>query len=1467
MMKKLPLLLSIPLLLLFCAAFAQEEITIKPPLKALSQSELLMLSKLPELKAPACLRNRELPVTVDNAQTPYLRPAFNQDGYSCGQASAIGYNFTYEIDRARNLPANLIQNQYPTHFSWNFMNGGSGWYGVSYFHSFQILKHYGMPNVVDYGGTMSFGGPVRWLSGYTPYFNGMHNRINGAYQIRCKDEEGLETLKGWLYDHLDSSAVGGVASFYAQHTGASQTLPAGTPEAGSYVITYFGGSPNHAMTIVGYHDSIRWDYNNDGQYTNHLDINNDGDVNMKDWEIGGFRMVQSYGGVPNWGDTGFAYMMYKTLADELGNGGVWNHAVHIVDVKPDYDPLLTARIILTHDKRNAIKIITGISGNPSATRPDYRLEFPIFDYQGGNNYMQGGTDEADKTIEIGLDLSPMLTWAELNQGSKLFLEVVEDDPNNAGTGMVDHFSTYDLTGAPVEIISPMANVPINENDTTRLSLNHTLNFDRVEIVDEFLPPISIYQPFSHQLTADGGTTPYTWQFEKTYPESNTFASFPAITSNMLTPSNYLDGMVTQPLDFDFPFFDSSYSSVTMHVDGYLMFDEQLFPYPYFNDDKVLFEITRNISPCMTQNQQVYPGWGQGMWYEGDSTYAIFRWKTAIEGNNGIVFDFAVKLFPDGKMEFFYRDMEGIANTSWIAGISDGDDVNFQRTVLSNQGSVQDNRKTVLTRYNYPDELDISENGLITGIVTQPFEGAVLPVRVTDNNFISSTTEFVLSSDGIVIEDSVSAGGDGNIEFGETVLMSIFVTNVSDEPVDNAELFVSAGDEYITFTDSTEYLGTLTPGITSRFVDAISYSVDPSVPNDHLIVLNTTISNNDSTWESILLHTAYAPELEVMEVIVDDENGMLDPGDTSDVVVTYQNLGGAAANNIITLLDEDDTLVEVINGYAGIVMLEPGASEDGTYLLGVSEDTPNGQIAGFTVDITAENYYATTDSFSLVVGFNQESFESGDFSLLGWGFKGDRDWQIDNTFAYDGVYGARSGFITHNQSSAIIADMEVLTEGEISFHKKVSCEDDESGNDNFDFLAFYIDGVEQQRWDGTSDWSYHAFPVPAGSHRFEWRYSKDQSVSAGMDGAWIDLISFPSVEDKCPQLPYEPESFSFLLRPGESETDTLTLSNTGFDVLGYTFHISGIEPAPPDNTSRSILGTFVHCSHEYIHQDVTTTLVLNLYNTSPDDEWIKDIYIELPSGIELTTATDFVGGTAGDLVFQGPLGNGITAHWHGEENNWGVLKGGETATAEIIVLVHGPFVQEIIFNYEVHGDVYGAQPHIIQGDFGLTNLGDEISWLVPDTNTGIIPSASANPHILEANTTNLVEGIYNSWIILDHYFDDNLVIPVELTVDQTISIREPGQDKSNAISVQPNPSDGSFVVTFEIESRAEVCITMFDYSGRSGGSKDLGVLAAGRHQLAFDTRTDFSTTGSGIYILRLTCGEQVFVEKVIILSNE
>ena len=64
---------------------------------------------------------------------------------------------------------------------------------------------------------------------------------------------------------------------------------------------------------------------------------------------------------------------------------------------------------------------------------------------------------------------------------------------------------------------------------------------------------------------------------------------------------------------------------------------------------------------------------------------------------------------------------------------------------------------------------------------------------------------------------------------------------------------------------------------------------------------------------------------------------------------------------------------------------------------------------------------------------------------------------------------------------------------------------------YDYLAFYIDGVEQEKWAGEIDWSLSSFDLEAGNHNLKWTFIKDQGVTSGQDAVWIDFIVMPAEE--------------------------------------------------------------------------------------------------------------------------------------------------------------------------------------------------------------------------------------------------------------------------------------------------------------------------------------------------------------------
>jgi Zn-dependent metalloprotease len=125
-------------------------------------------------------------------------------------------------------------------------------------------------------------------------------------------------------------------------------------------------------------------------------------------------------------------------------------------------------------------------------------------------------------------------------------------------------------------------------------------------------------------------------------------------------------------------------------------------------------------------------------------------------------------------------------------------------------------------------------------------------------------------------------------------------------------------------------------------------------------------------------------------------------------------------------------------------------------------------------------------------------EAVDNLTFTWTVGGDADFYGQTgTFYYGGDAG-QSGVITHNQDSFM--QTTASEDGTFSFYWKVSSES------NYDYLRFYVNGVQQAAISGTTSWAQASYAVSAGA-TVKWAYTKDGSVSSGSDAGWVDKIEF------------------------------------------------------------------------------------------------------------------------------------------------------------------------------------------------------------------------------------------------------------------------------------------------------------------------------------------------------------------------
>jgi hypothetical protein len=1258
----------------------------------------------------------------------------------------------------------------------------------------------------------------------------------------------LNTLRHWISDHLEGAQTGGVGNIYCNVPNASSGLPAGTPEAGKKVVTSFGGYANHALCVVGYHDSIRWDYNNDGQYTNHLDINNDGIVDFRDWEIGGVKLANSYYAT-SWGDEGFAYATYNALCRTMAQGGIWNGAVSVISAKDNPGPQLTYKVSLTHSSRNKIKVMAGISSQPGATEPDFVMEFPILNYQGGSKYMQGGTSNADKTLEFGLDVSSLLGYIETGADATFFLLVDEDDAGNSGTGSIDSWSVMDYTsGTLVEIPCAQTSVPLVENGLTSITVDAAINFDAPEVLNVDLPAAVINDPYEEQMLGTGGAEPYRWKIHQDYAPTYATAPFPNITTGELTLTSNSDGYATKEIDFNFPFCGKEYKTFYPHADGYLMFEPGEYPWTFLTDEFNLFKNLMSISPYMSKVLSVGGG---GIFYEGDASKATFRWKALEYSTNNLV-NFAVSLYPDGKIEFYYGDVSFSAWNKWHAGVSQGDGFNYTLLDISNTFNVQANTFVELNLQSSQTEMAITNDGLFYGTPTVPYEAVDVDFFIEDVNGLWSLKSLPFFTDGInnlvIREVTVIAGDDNVIEYGESVSVSVEIQNISEEVVNATEMTISTGDTYITLIDDAEAMVTFDPGEIILFEDAFAFDVSLEVPNNHDIIFSTAIETGAETYESHIYMKAYAPDLHFTGITFDDgNNGYLEPGETAQVYIDLKNMGGGTAYNIEFLFENSDPYITINQSGFTTDELAGGGVVTAQFEISIDESAPTSHTTNFDVSAEADFGFTAYDTFMATIGIIFEDFESGSFDTYDWQFSGNADWTIDDGNPYEGVYCMKSGAIEDDQISEVSVSIDVIADGHISFYYKVSSEG------SYDFLRFYIDGSATGSWDGESGWAEVSFPVEAGEHVFKWAYEKDYSVNNGDDCGWIDFIIFPPMTGQTMTCTAGPdmdicENHSPEMNAVATNYETLLWTTTGDGTFSdNTIMNPEYTPGPGDISNGSVELEIEVSNGSNTMNDALMVYIAHLpiVYAGEDESYCEDVQDILVSGMVINTG-EYEWATSGDGYFEdGYLMETVYYPGTGDIANGAVnlsltgisvapCEDNVTHEIEITFLPLPDVTFADIDNFCHNSPAYQLTEGSPEGgEYSGSNVID--GWFYPE-------QAGVGAHLL-------------SYTYQDATGCENTA-DLEVVVDDCTGIGESFGEVS--VNITPNPGNGIFELQLNGIDRDNALVEVFNATGKLVFSQEISSQFLGALSI------DISNQPDGIYYLYINQGEVTFDEKIVIV---
>ncbi len=385
--------------------------------------------------------------------------------------------------------------------------------------------------------------------------------------------------------------------------------------------------------------------------------------------------------------------------------------------------------------------------------------------------------------------------------------------------------------------------------------------------------------------------------------------------------------------------------------------------------------------------------------------------------------------------------------------------------------------------------------------------------------------------------------NGLAEAGEIISMDISFNNVGVVEATGLTASLTTTNPWVSLLTASSPIPNVPAGSSIDVTDLFSVQISPMIPDQQVINFDISITDGSNTWSSSRSITAYAADLQITGVTMNDgnTNGFLEPGEVVTIQMALANNGHMPISGGSMVIVPNHPGVTLDNESFVLPPMSIGASAQISVIAFLAGDLQTGTVISLGVAINA-GAQMINHTISLPIGMTGEDFEAGNFTNYPWTNNSPVPWTIQSgaNNTHGGTYGAKSGTISHNGTTELSLTLNVGAAGNISFWRKVSSE---SG---YDFLRFLMNGTEMASWSGTQDWTQMSYPVQPGPNTFSWKYTKDGSVSSGSDCGWVDDIIFPMAGSSSAAIFYCPnEAISFTeVTAGSTVSADLVIRNLG-----------------------------------------------------------------------------------------------------------------------------------------------------------------------------------------------------------------------------------------------------------------------------------------------------------------------------------
>jgi len=286
------------------------------------------------------------------------------------------------------------------------------------------------------------------------------------------------------------------------------------------------------------------------------------------------------------------------------------------------------------------------------------------------------------------------------------------------------------------------------------------------------------------------------------------------------------------------------------------------------------------------------------------------------------------------------------------------------------------RDNQIIAFGHPDE-----NGIIEIEIPDPIvPPGPVSLSIVAHDFIPEliNIQSIAPDDGypwvdeILIED-IDGNGDTNADAGETIELLPSIRNLGRDPLDELIISFIADDPAIKIITGQVTIDGLDGQHESFCREPIIIEVNPDCGDLHEVNFALTLDNGEEVWTQEASFTTHAPILGQQFLTILDEdgndNGRLDPGEETDVVMSINNVGSGCAYNVEAEVFSGSPFIEVLQSESSTDIIESNdiGVFDPAFRILVSEDCPNPERAVLYVRYTGNLQQSHSAIINLNIG--------------------------------------------------------------------------------------------------------------------------------------------------------------------------------------------------------------------------------------------------------------------------------------------------------------------------------------------------------------------------------------------------------------------------------------------------------------------------------------------------------------------